>query len=359
MRFRLLHPAAAGLAAAAVTATAGAAAAAPAGPSAVPPACAYRLDTRLPIPVGEAEASVTGTDGTATFIGSADDGQFDSPRHAVVWRNGRATELPTPAKATSIAEAINHGGDVVGFVFSDGNSVPVLWRGGQMITLAHDPKDSVRAEAINDAGVIVGTVDIGGTSNERRGVTWTVNAPTSVRDIPVPAAWGWGSAASILTDGTLVADIFPLEFTARDAIGIGTVAGVRVVPGPADAVGSVEVRNAAGGYAAGSDFVNGEFDLENRAVRWKGGVPETLSPKAQASASGVNSSGTTVGDRFGDVTPQAVVWTADGTQLTLPVITTGPVPVATDAGAVTEDDSVGGSVTSSSGLQNPVVWHCR
>jgi uncharacterized membrane protein len=363
MHFRLNRRAtgivAAGMAAAAVTATAGPAVAAPAGPRAVPPACTYRLDTRLPIPAGEQQAAVTGTDGAATFIGTASTLVFDAPFHAVVWRNGVATELPTPAGFSSVAEAINHRGDVVGLITElGGNSVPVLWRGGRLIELAHDPKESALAEGINDAGQIVGTANVGGPSDQTRGVAWSVNAPTQVTGIPTPAGFGWGSATSILADGTLVADIFPLDPAAAGTIGIGTVAGLRPVAAPAEATGTVTPSGAAGAFVAGEYVTTVDTDVVGRAVRWKNGVPETLSPKLEASATAVNSAGTTAGLQFAGLSPRAVVWTPDGALVPLPVITTGPTPTDSRAAAVTEDDAVGGTLATAQG-DRPVGWHCR
>jgi uncharacterized membrane protein len=364
MRSRLLHPAAgivaAGLAAAAVTTTAGPAAAAPARPGAIPPACSYRLDTRLPVPTGFSAATLSRGDTSGAFyIGSASHREIDDTFHAVRWHDGRVTVLPLPAGFTdSFANAVNTRGDVVGEISGpDFITVPVVWRDGRVIQLSHDPKASARAEAINAAGQIVGTQDTA-NSNDRTGLVWTVNAPTSSRPIPVPDGFGWGSATALTDTNVLVADLFPTDpTTAPDVIGFGTVSQLRTAPGTADAVGAVAPNDAAGSFIAGDEFVTGDIDLEDRAVRWKGGVPELLS-KTASRAFGVNSSGTAAGDDFGPLRVAAVVWTPSGTQVTLPVITTGPAITSSDAATIAADGTVGGNVTASTGIANPVLWHC-
>jgi uncharacterized membrane protein len=358
MRSRLFYLAAgtvaAGVAAAAVTTAAGQAGAAPARPSAEPPACTYRLDTRLPLPTGFSNADLQGADRSGTlFIGSATHREVDDTSRAVLWRNGQATLLPTPTGFSSTAIGVNARGDVVGLIAKD-LAVPVLWRNGRMIELTHDPKVGARAEAINAAGQIVGTQDAG-TDTESTGLVWTVNAPTASRPIPVAPGYGWGSAKTLGDTGDLVADIFPLDPATQDVIGVGSVNGVRPVAGPPDSVGTVDAHDSAGAFIAGDEFVTGEIDLEERAVRWKSGEPTVLS-KVASRAFGVNSTGTVAG--FDESNgPQAVVWTAAGTQLQLPVITTGPAATGSLAFTMAENGAVGGNLVTPQG-DRPVVWHC-
>jgi uncharacterized membrane protein len=361
MRSRPFHLAAGALAvgvvAAGVTIVAGSAGAAPAaGPRAVPPACTYRLDTRLPIPTGFSAANLDGGDKSGSFyIGSATHREVDDTFHAVRWHNGQATVLPTPAGFNSVAQDVNARGDVVGLIFND-LSVPVLWRDGRMIELAHDPKLSVRAEAINTAGQIVGTQD-SPDGNSHTGLVWNVNAPTSSRPIPVPDGYGWASATTLTDTNVLVADLFPTSpTTAPDVIGFGTVSRLRTAPGTAEAVGAVAPNDGAGSFIAGDEFVTGDFDLEERAVRWKAGVPELLS-KSPSRAFGVNSTGTATGNDNSRGS-EAVVWTPSGTRIALPVITTGPSITSSSAATISEAGTVGGNITSSTGAGTPVLWHC-
>jgi uncharacterized membrane protein len=358
MRTRLLQRSVAAAAAVAAVATVlwpvGQAVAAPAGDrNAAPRACSWRLDTRLPLPAGLTSASITATDGATGFTGVATNFSMNDEFHAVVWQAGRASVLPTPAGASSMAFGMNRGGDVVGVVFpgSGGGNQPVLWRAGRLVPLGTAPAvgDWV-ARDINDAGLIVGDVRDSDTGNQA--VVWSAAEPAKFAF--VRSAAPISSIAAVTEAGVLAGNaVSTTGTTTAGAVVAGTVAdGLHVVPSPAGAAGA-SVSAANGGYLAGQYVPTGGTDPN--AVLWSDQAPQVLS-KDNTEALGVNSHGLATGVDF--TTGGAVVWSG-GTEQRLPVISPGPASTFSVGNVVTEDGAVGGSVTLDNGDSRPVVWHCR
>ncbi|HVQ93355.1 MAG TPA: hypothetical protein VMU51_20110 [Mycobacteriales bacterium] len=355
MRYRLLSLAIAG-AAAAVVLPAGMAAAAP-GAAATRPAaaCSWRLDTRLPIPTGMAEATITATDGVADFAGIAANRSVDDLFHAVVWRGGRVSLLPTPLGAGSMAFGMNRRGDVVGVIqpADFGPSQPVLWRDGQVIRLGVAAPDiSANPRDINDAGLIVGEAFV--PSEDNRAIAWSADTPSKFSYVAAPAIPSFLTAA---TEADLVAGSYTGTATGGfipSVPAVGTVAaGLHPIGLPAGA-NSGQVVAAGGAYLAGTTSLTGE--IEAHATIWQGEMPELLS-KEDSVAVGVNAQGTAIGYKTATL-GRALVWTA-GVEQALPILSPGPSITSASAMVITDGNAIGGSVTSTTSASRPVVWHCR
>jgi uncharacterized membrane protein len=355
MRYRLFSLAVAG-AAAAVVLPAGMAVAAP-GAAAIRPAaaCSWRLDTRLPIPTGMTEATILATDGVADFAGTASNRNVDDLFHAVVWRGGQVSLLPTPLGAGSMAFGMNRRGDVVGVVqpADFGPSQPVLWHNGQLIRLGVAAPDiSANPRDINDAGLIVGEAYV--PSEDNRAIAWSADAPSKFSYVAAPAIPSFLTAA---TEAGLVAGSYTGTATGGfipSVPAVGTVAaGLHPVGLPAGA-NSGQVVAADGTYLAGTTGLTGE--IESHATIWQGETP-TLLAKEDSVAVGVNAQGTAIGYKTA-ATGQALVWTG-GVEQVLPILSTGPSITAASALVITDSNAIGGSVATATSGSRPVVWHCR
>jgi len=341
----------------------------PAGPAAAGPVdgaragCAWRLDTRLPIPAGFTSGGVSGTDGAGGFVGTASvfDGVDISTfvAGAVVWRGGRMSLLPTPAGLSSFGYAMNRRGDVVGAVFPSrgqpGPMRPVLWRHRVLIELARPTgADWAIARDITDAGLIAGVADVGDGSHLP--LLWSAAEPGSFRVIPAPA--GFNLVNALTEDGVLAGVTSTLDEPVIRSRGLaGTEAGgLHVVADPPGGYSSM-VNAASGDYLAGESI---GFDGESRpfAVLWHDEVPQVLSTDF-ATAQGVNSHGAATGVSFTTLRP--VVWIG-GVERELPLVWRGPA-LSTGNGIVITEDSrtVAGSATPTDAPIDtlPVLWHCR
>lgn len=81
------------------------------------------------------------------------------PHHAFLWKNGVFQDLGTLGGGTSIPEAMDDIGDVVGFSTLPGEQHvhPFLWKNGTMTDLGTLPGDTdASAEAVNPSGEVVG-----------------------------------------------------------------------------------------------------------------------------------------------------------------------------------------------------------
>jgi uncharacterized membrane protein len=346
-----------------LTAVTGAVVAAPAGPALAEPAsradCGWQLDTWLPLPDGYTGASVTGTGGPDTFIGTAAGSAVENDFRAVVWRAGAVTVLPTPAGFSSFANGVNRRGDVVGFVFEagpfSGAHRPVLWRQGRMIELATPPGAEASANAINDAGLIVG--DSLDQNAQARGLAWSARRPHTVRQI---RSDNRVSAVSAVNDLGIAAGT-GIDSAGRSVALAGTVVG-GLHTLPEFQSGDFEtVFDGSGAFLAGIALGanDGVHNGIATAVLWHNGQPTALST-SDASAMAVNAGGEATGNRTTDHQP--VVW-ADGVERDLPLAAAGESLIAGIGQAITQDGTTVGGIVVRLGADfrdtPPVLWHCR
>jgi uncharacterized membrane protein len=351
MRYRLFSLAVAGAAVLPV----GVAAAAPVASTSRPAtACSWRLDTRLPIPTGMNDASITATDGASTFAGSASNRSVDDLFHAVLWRGGRVSLLPTPVGSGSMAIGMNRRGDVVGVIQpASGGSQPVLWRNGQVIPLGvASPGSSANPRDIHDAGLIVGESST--PCEDNRATAWSADTPSKFTYVAAPSLPSFLVAAS--ETGQVVGNYTGQDpstgfFTGNPAVGT-VAAGLRPVALPAGA-NAGQLLSASGSYLVGSTGQAGVPEFH--ATIWQNEAPTILS-KDDSLAIGVNSHGTAIGYKYSDI-GQALVWSG-GTEQVLPTISSGPVVRSAFASVVTETNAIGGDVITANSTSRPVVWHC-
>jgi uncharacterized membrane protein len=307
----------------------------------------------LPLPAGYPTSDVAGADSAGeVVVGTAVNRSVSADFQAVLWRDGRLVELPTPAGFSSSAAAVNRRGDVVGAVFEAnpfflGPNRPVLWRGGRMIELAvpAGAEGAVPAD-INDAGLIVGAATDAGTA-EPHPVAWAAAQPSLVRRVPSPGRF---DGALAVTEQGVVAG-FGDSADLRHTIGLaGTVAGLH------------EVRSLAAGdftviFAADGPYYAGHESSPNSlptAVLWHNEIPRPLSAQPSA-ALGVNARGDATGNTQTDFHP--MVW-SNGTEQPLPL---GADYTSGGGRAISEDGTtIAGSavLAADQTVALPVLWHC-
>ena len=175
------------------------------------------------------------------------------------------TVLPQLAGLSGTARAINNHGDVAGASFVSGfpnlTQHAVLWQRGKLVDLGTTLPGSSLVEAMNDAGTMIGEVGV-------QPFMWQDGRP-----IPLPFA---GRVSRISHDGTIAGSFFPsgvFNFGPEHAMffrdGVLHDLGI-----PAGFRGSTAGDANDHGVVVGSAVLN--FSSDNHAMVWKNGAPRDL-----------------------------------------------------------------------------------
>jgi probable HAF family extracellular repeat protein len=147
---------------------------------------------------GGSFSSACGINNSHQIAGSSDSAAGYS--HAVLWSNGKITDLGTLGGTQSAAYAINDNGQVVGWAHTASEATHVfLWSNGTMTDLGTFGLDPV-GEAINNHGVIVGQSGDGAW-------VWSGGAFQNLNNlIPSGSGFTLNDATAINDNGQIVAN---------------------------------------------------------------------------------------------------------------------------------------------------------
>jgi probable HAF family extracellular repeat protein len=135
------------------------------------------------------------------------------PHHAFLWKNGVFQDLGTLGGGTSIPEAMDDIGDVVGFSTLPGEQHihPFLWKKGTMRDLGTLPGDTdADAEAVNPSGEVVG---ISATETTARAFIWSNGVMSDLNTLIDPNAGYQLIIAQWLKDTGQIAALALVEST--------------------------------------------------------------------------------------------------------------------------------------------------
>lgn len=113
-------------------------------------------------------------------------------RRALVWQNGTTTDLGTLGGDDAFPTAINNEGEVIGqSTTADGAEHAFLWQRGTITDLGSVNGNNSVARAINDAGEIVGSIDSpAGEGYPIEAVVWKNGKLTELGTFGAPGARG-------------------------------------------------------------------------------------------------------------------------------------------------------------------------
>lgn len=239
-------------------------------------------------PAGMASgASAIGGDGTVGGYVMAGPAQ----PHAVLFRDGRFTDLGTLGGDASFAAGAARGGLVVGWARRpDANRHAFLWRDGAMRDLGTLGGAWSQAFGVEAGGTVVGSSLPVSTSDEEVPVVW--NAADGMRALPVPQVHG-GQAHGINPRGDVVGyvidDVMVQPFLCTHD---GRATILPTLGGTGAKAYAISDSGLIAGYALTAD----EFP-KFHPVLWRNGVIHDLPPLAAGHgvAYGVNDAGTLVG----------------------------------------------------------------
>ena len=135
------------------------------------------------------------------------------PHHAFLWKNGVFQDLGTLGGGTSIPEAMDDIGDVVGLSTLPGEAHihPFLWKNGIMKDLGTLPGDTdADAEAVNPSGEVVG---FSATDTASRAFIWSNGVMTDLNTLIDPNAGYQLIIAQWLKDTGQIAALALVEST--------------------------------------------------------------------------------------------------------------------------------------------------
>ncbi len=166
--------------------------------------------TPLPVPSSGAAGNASDINNNADVVGSAYYTDTKSYR-AVIWRNGTIQQIGVlPGDVSSVANAINDAGQVVGYsVSSTGKWRAFLWENGVLRDLGFPAGSQSYAYGINNAGQIVGGFFIPNTPYGRAFI-WQSDV---IRDLSPELGAGNCSAYDINDAGQMTAACTRADYT--------------------------------------------------------------------------------------------------------------------------------------------------
>ncbi|WP_330265433.1 hypothetical protein [Streptomyces griseorubiginosus] len=314
-------------------------------------ACTYQA-AYLPVPEGIESGSVTATGGAGVYAGEVQFPGDDSLEHAVLWTDGRLTDLGPAAGAdfdlyvsdvNSAGTVVGHGAKITGVVegFPNWTWFPVRSRDGKLEQLpvpagSHD----VQTRVVTENGDIYGD-GYGADPNYREVYKWPADQPGTVVK---PAGFPKGSKVEgVDTDGTVAV-------TAEDAPRgtwrpylwkNGTARQLPIPTGAAHA----QVTGISNGNVIGDALT---ADFARSAVVWNKDGRAAALPNGQGTTA-INSQGLILGSNKRLV---ASLW-----QLTA---SAGAAPADGVLSTLGDDGSLAGAKArpGASYPRFPAVWRC-
>lgn len=318
----------------------------PAVAHAAPSPCAW-IESDLPLPAGIVSATVNGSDGDETFVGTAYTA-VGAHGQGIIWQNGtpRLLGYGWGSMDTELT-GVDSAGDAVGTVTGEDFARAVVYHDGAYtwLTAPFASPAELGAQGIDGNGNVVGTVLENDGTNAV--VVWPAGQPADPRALPMPGNAATG-VAFIEDDGDIAAtSLAPTSYVwAPD----GTVTTLAPVA-PGDKVEEFGMRAGRitgwSGSAAGATMA--EWDTAGNVIR-------TLPDVATYGPAVINANDTVLGMESMAPAHQYGLWQQG--QLI------GQVAPPANAGSIsptvlTDGDVVAGSYTTvTGGIQVPALWQC-
>ena len=239
----------------------------------------------------DARSAANDINGRGQIVGTSDTGAGEE--HAVLWDDGRISDLGTLGGAYSAASAINAPGQVVGWAMTgDGHAHAVLWDDGHVTDLGTLGGNVSVALDINDQGQVVGYAQTAG--GPYHAFLWESGAMT---DLGPFSATAIGPAGRVVGFGPVA------ECTSGEGGGAthavswedGTLTDLGLLGGRASTATAVNAAGAVVGWSQTGEPC--AITAELHAVRWDEGVPSDLGTLGglQSQALAIDDEGTAVG----------------------------------------------------------------
>jgi hypothetical protein len=305
------------------------------------------VESDLPLPAGIVSATVNGSDGQLTFVGTAYT-RVGGPGQGIVWQNGTPHLLGYAANSRNTQlSGIDSAGDAVGEESLGSFEVPVLYHNGgyEGLTAPFASASELVAYGINANGDVVGTALENNGTNVF--VVWPAGRPSNPRTLPIPGSVDWAGIPYIEDDGYIASyNGVPNAYVwAPD----GTPTALTPVK-PGDSTEVFDIRGGRilgfSGGSAGSTIV--EWDTAGNVIRTLPDVAtysRVLRINANDTVLGESTAG---GQQYGLWQQGQLIG-----RLAAPANAQSIVPVV-----LTDGDIVGGSYTVSGGASVPAEWEC-